>query len=391
MRWIMKQNELLVTIGAAAGLLVASGAAESGSNDAVLKKSLCYEAVVDLIADGGSEETAFKVGEVILWDEGGFLYATYNITLEGWSLTETHLDVQYDWHDIPQADGGNAVPGHFAYRCEHEGGPTSWTYLLEGYVDGETLAIAAHAVVENMDEIVGYTSDLGDFEAALPPQVTMSVTHPDDGGPAYFPHTVITGKSAVDGDYCGWCADADDFIDEKTPYIVNVYSSYDPLVWMYGLVEYPENLDLVNWIINQDFVGQNSPCDGIYTYGDVQKAIWTLVEDTNSDQGLGSWSQCRVDEILATAWNSGEGFTPGCGDEVAVILAPVDGQQIIIAEVTFEDIGLVCEPIYREESAWGEGFDFPGADWSMWFEYLVGECTHGEAGGYDVLGGCEEE
>ena len=34
-----------------------------------------------------------------------------------------------------------------------------------------------------------------------------------------------------------------------------------------------------NWIINQNFVGKSSGCDGAYTYGDVQWAIWQLVDE----------------------------------------------------------------------------------------------------------------
>jgi hypothetical protein len=132
-------------------------------------------------------------------------------------------------------------------------------------------------------------------------------------------------------------------------YTANIYSSYEELP--ISLIEFPENLDLVNWILNQGFVGQPSLCDGIYTYGDVQRAIWVLVEDNPSASGLDSWSQCRVDEILAAAYANGEGFEPGCGDIIGVILAPVGGEQVIIVEVVIE---CGCE------TAWGDGEDFPG-------------------------------
>jgi hypothetical protein len=150
-----------------------------------------------------------------------------------------------------------------------------------------------------------------------------------------------------------------------------VYSSYEDLPE--GLVEYTENLDLVNWIINQGYVGQVSPDGyGTYTYGDVQRAIWTLIEDNNSTSGLGAWSQNRVDEIVAAAYASGEGFTPGCSDYVAVILQPVDGQQVItIAQVTFASVGVPCNPLFEYETAWGAGYDFPGKNWATYFGYTV--------------------
>jgi len=112
------------------------------------------------------------------------------------------------------------------------------------------------------------------------------------------------------------------------------------------MVENPDHLDLVNWIINQDYVGEAAP-DGLgtYTYGDVQRAIWTLVEDGNSTSGLGAYSQARVDVIVAQATANGEGFVPGCGQFVAVILQPVEpgDAQVTIAQVTIAGVGVPCE------------------------------------------------
>jgi hypothetical protein len=67
------------------------------------------------------------------------------------------------------------------------------------------------------------------------------------------------------------------------------------------------------------------------------------VEDAQSTSGLGSWNQNRVDEILVGANAYGEGFEPGCDEYVAVIMAPVGGQQVVIAQVIMGMIPLVCE------------------------------------------------
>ena len=152
-------------------------------------------------------------------------------------------------------------------------------------------------------------------------------------------------------------------------YTANVYSSYETLPA--GTVEYPENLDLVNYIINQEYADTASNCDGtLYTYGDVQKAIWTLIEDDYSTEaGLGSWNQCRVDEILGDARANGEDFVPDCGDVVAVILVPVNSNQLIIAKVTFGEVPVAeCKPGVTE-TAWGDGTPFPGKNWATYFEY----------------------
>jgi hypothetical protein len=194
------------------------------------------------------------------------------------------------------------------------------------------------------------------FNNALPNQVTMSVQYPTAGVPAYFPLVTVSGDGALNGYYEGWCIDQDHTIANNTNYTANVFSSYETLP--VGLVEHPENFDLVNWIINQNFVykpatdllppdaGSNGYGEslGNYTYGDVQRAIWELIDDSPFlTSGLNSWSQNRVNEIKAAAIANGNGFVPTCDDFVAVILQPVGGQQAVtIAQVTYASLGLEC-------------------------------------------------
>jgi hypothetical protein len=326
-----------------------------------------------LIADGGSPDTAFKVGEVKVWNDETNLYIEYVVTEPGWCLVQTHLHAATSPGEIPQTKKGNPKVGQFEYSSEYpfepcEQSPAPYVIPLGDWAAGEKLSIAAHAKVQT---IVGWESDLDGFEAALPDQVTMRVVHP--GGDSYF-NVTITNGGDLNGTYDDWCVDTDHTISPNRNYTADVYSSYETLPD--GLVEYPENLDLINWIINQNFVGQPSVCGGNYTYGDVQRAIWELIEDEQSNSGLGSWSQCRVDEIVNAAQLNGGSFEPGCGDVVAVILVPVDGSQLTIAQVTFADVDVPCIPIYRDETAWGgdyfdEPLEFPGDSWAMYFEYIV--------------------
>jgi hypothetical protein len=106
----------------------------------------------------------------------------------------------------------------------------------------------------------------------------------------------------------------------------------------------------------------------------VQRAIWALVDDAQSASGLGSWSQCRVDEILAGAYANGEGYVPPCGGVFAVILAPVSANQIIIAQVTSIEVEVPCAPVFAGEIAWGGPYPetrFNDKDWSIYFTYTV--------------------
>lgn len=132
--------------------------------------------------------------------------------------------------------------------------------------------------------------------------VWLYVTYPSTGGAAYFPHIYIDvdGDWDPDYDFPGWCLDTDHTIFQNRWYEMNVLTCEDQIPTYY--VDRPWNLHYVYHILNQHWVGRTSPsCSGTYTYGDVQRAIWTVIEDHQSTNGLDDWSQCRVNEILSDA------------------------------------------------------------------------------------------
>ena len=189
---------------------------------------------------------------------------------------------------------------------------------------------------------------LDDLIDTLPDSVTLKVRNPSPGNVAYFQAT-ITGQTILDGIYPdSWCVDVGRTIRQNREYTAIPYSSYDPDL-PEGLVDKPGNLDLVNWLINQNYVGKPSsdPCEGVYTYGDVQKAIWDLIDFSNSNAGVGPRDQCRIDQLVNAAEANGNDFVPGCDEKVAIVLAPVanngNEQQTVIAQVTLIDIVTECE------------------------------------------------
>lgn len=309
--------------------------------------------IVDLLA-GQTQD----VGEVRVWNDGINLHVEYVVDLGGWHLVETHLAVGDSSGDIPQTKKGNPIPGKFDYKHPDIYDVTD-EYVVPladfGFEADDNIAIAAHAVVETM---AGCETNIIELEAALPDQVTMVLAFP--GGDSTF-NVTISGGNIIDGTFDGFCIDTDHYILSGTTYIANVYSSYETLPT--GLVEFPENLDLVNYILNQNWYGQTSPSGGTYTYGDIQRAIWALIEDNQSTAGLGPWSQARVDEILADAYANGEGFVPGCGEYIAVVLAPVGGQQPLIVLIPFYG--------FKDETAWADGTDFSGKNWATYFTYTI--------------------
>jgi hypothetical protein len=321
----------------------------------------------DLIAGGGSPAGAMDVGDVEVWNDGDDLHVKYVIGDPDWCITETHLHVADDMSGIPQKKG-NPPPGKFEYKGEHECvSEVAYEVPLDG-LSGD-IAIAAHAVV----------SQQGDGECSLPmidlpTAVTLTLAHPGIGfgEPSYFDST-LSGGTDIDGTYDGWCVDADLTADTGTTYTAIPYATDGPIPA--GLIENPDNLDLVNYILNQGYVGQPAGCGSeVYTYGDVQMAIWQLLDDALpvDTSSAGPLSTCGTAAILADAMANGEGFEPGAGEVLGVILVPYDDDpETPIAQISIIGIPVECEPEGGDETAWGAGPDFPGKNWAMYIEYEI--------------------
>jgi hypothetical protein len=117
------------------------------------------------------------IGSVNVIRGGGmykdYLFVEYVIDSdEDWEITETHLAVEDDFDNIPQTKKGSPKIGHFEYNEDSDEfwddyysqlyanapSETKIVYKIPLYVEGDhdwetgdTLYIAAHAVVENDD------------------------------------------------------------------------------------------------------------------------------------------------------------------------------------------------------------------------------------------------
>lgn len=311
--------------------------------------------VTDLIA--GQNHDA---GDVTAWTEGTYLYVKLE-TQDGWEMYETHVHVATSVEEFPK-EGVNPSPGQFDHNEKHNPPVTDLTVRFDNdWGNEETLYIAAHAVVCRTVGGLDYVKN------QLPQMVTVEAVHSSALGylKSYF-KLMILSETNVGGEYNGWCIDLDSIMTDYYKYNAYLYSSYDASL-PDGLVEYPLNLPLINWILNQDFVGKESRCNGKFTYGDVQKAIWEIIEDDDwNGEPVGPWDQCRIDEIVAAAYANGDGYVPSCGDYLAIILDPViieDGQLCIVK--TKIPCSESCE------SAWSKGLDFPGGNWAMYLTYEI--------------------
>lgn len=207
---------------------------------------------------------------------------------------------------------------------------------------------------EEIDAGTPETIDLDALKSALPVTATLRVSGngtADDE--AYFPITTLTNAGSLNGTYDGWCIDLDHTISQNANYASHIYSSYDPALPA-GIVEHPENLPMVNWILNQDFQYKSAGVGNApqtYSSADIQKAIWTLLEDTvpaNQAAGSPAPNQLRVDKIVALAMEHPT-YVPPCNGVVAIIVQP-DGTshpQLIGVQATLIPIVGHCETSFH--------------------------------------------
>lgn len=251
--------------------------------------------------------------------EGGAQQVTYT-----YAVTNTSDDVgglvDFDLHDIAVHD-----------TDEDELNAPEYAYGD----DGDSLLNVGETWYYTLTVTLPATNATGLSSAAAPLPATASITMTFPGTalnpPSYWQVTINGG--ALGGVYNAWCIDTDRNLSSGGTYSVGVSSSYSPsAAALFDAGETPENLDLINWVINQNFVGQDAGGGlGAYTYGDVELAIWGLIGDTPTNPGT-SYNDDRVAQIISQAEANGENFVPGPGQRLAVILVP-NGGQIILAEI----------------------------------------------------------
>ena len=188
-------------------------------------------------------------------------------------------------------------------------------------------------------------SEIAYIESLLPETVNVTTTA-KPGANAYFDLSISDPSGFLSGtEIPAWCADQDLSLNANETLDFDVYSSYGDLPE--GRFEVPENFDKVNWLLNQTIVGESSPNGlGEYTFGNIQYAIWLLVDDsvcqvcTFLSDPTGNWNAdgndiAKAEELRDLALNNGDGFVPTYGEQLAVVLVPEGKQSVVITvEVT---------------------------------------------------------
>ena len=244
-------------------------------------------------------------------------------------------------------------PGGFSYtqtdKLSGNGTYTASTTLpTSGTVPGTYTWTVSYVGDANNGGAVDQASSLQAFDASLPSQATEVNTFP--GSNSYW-STTLSNAGTLNGTYAGWCVDTSRVLNSGQAYTVDVYTTAGAPIPS-GLVNMPQNFPEVNWILNQNFVGKVDPNGGtVYTYGDEQLAIWTLIVSNppNSTAGIGTYTQSHVNDILTQAAANGVNFVPGAGQTVAVILQPVNAQGATNAQVTIAAVPINTSEIGTSE------------------------------------------
>ncbi|MCG8431190.1 MAG: hypothetical protein MJA29_08445, partial [Candidatus Omnitrophica bacterium] len=247
------------------------------------------ECVRDLIA-----AQHFNVGYVKVHWENDHVKVEYVIEDTQWQLKEVHFGWFGD--DLPP----HAVPGQMQYGfeglsghyftfnipidqlCEDDDDDKATTKDLRirrpGRITGDdddggcVCNFAAHAVVTRDGECEKSRAKTIFVERNYPDAGLMKATR--QGRTSYF-NVWIKSDAQLNGHvFNGWCLDARKKLDEGRWYDVEII--YDWSQVTDDIVKFPENLKYIEWITEQNYVGNVIRCGAIVQRDHVQNAIWHL-------------------------------------------------------------------------------------------------------------------
>ena len=300
------------------------------------------------------------------------IQVTYNITEPGWTITKTHIAIVRNPLFFPRKWFLRPWLNHFPYKGTHDH-VTSVQYIIDvpNYTNHVYLAI--HAKVEGV-------CNSGD------PVLTPDLPNTDDLDPTWMPSSpdadqyLIQGTFTNLGIYYGWSIDNSRFLNSGASRVVQFISSYDENIpECSSFIENPQNLNLVNWIINHR--------EPNWDRRTIQAAIWKLLNpsgttgnwyDPNASNYMEHDVQLR-ETIINLAYQNGEDYEPGCGDKVLILAyGPETDPCNLTRNIAGFEFPVECNTQTCVKNAWA----FPFADgqptsdlskrfsWVGWARYI---------------------
>ena len=343
---------------------------------------LTYGALVSAHSEGFPFQTDLiagqtdDVGDVLVWNDGSNLYVKFVVSSD--YLYETHVHVATSLSAIPQTKKGNPIPGKFEHSDPH-GCVTDYTYQIPlSWAPGTSLYIAAHAA---LGEQQAMTIVSGDGQTI--------VTQRRSGNQVEF--TAVNQPAVIawepgpsypnDGpDDSGWAAnslwDQNLSVDLRSTGADWIWESYrvqDPL---YGTVltlqrsfdiGCPIGGNLQIACDNGYEVSLNgNPLGSQSVYGEWQTSdLKQAYVDIDGWQTVGSYALTSLQQgtnsltvdVANEYFNTDDYGNPSAGTQ-----SSNPGACIFVLEVTYCAEG---------ETGWGDGSDFSGRNWGMYFGYQV--------------------
>jgi len=392
--------------------------------DAVSVPEIECSCETDLIAGGGGEGGT-HVGSVITTDHFDNTWTvTYN-TVEGWELTELHLHLACDQADLPQNKNHNPKIGHFAYTAYPEPGTTSFVFPDDvedldvvvplvpvgkmGFDECSAACpyFAAHAVVSNtasceeFNTFYGAEQGSGDLYALDPVAGTATLIADINGGSygnqnypngvgwdpvnerlyftsgsggLYFWNDTL-GVVTTAGSLSGSAIADGTFFDGKYYYIPN---NTDDL---YEVMFNPDGTVVSQTAICPDFAGVS------LGFGDiVMDPVGPTLYVSAGVGGNGVLYSVDIETCAATSMAQPTWLQLAFGEDGVLygqdtssgmfyVVDPTTGTWNSVGTIPTGDVsvfrstdlasGTRCVP--ATETAWGQGEDFGGSSWAMYF------------------------
>lgn len=289
---------------------------------------------VDLVAG-----QHINVGTVTVSNDAFSLSVEYMITDPDWCLTETHVHVAESLAGIPQRNG-NPPPGQFDHQMEHDCVPGYLYNILLDWAPDDELYIAAHAAVQKVEVIeeapydactvINYSQGLR--KNGTPVRTERSVP---EQGLEYESGEDETNFFSLG--FAGWivvefCCPVINGEGDDVKVIEDTWTSY-PL----EKAEVYASQDGINWTYLGEADNTTRDALGIHSFKEF-------------DLGLLEWA--TYIKIVDTC-------DPSIHNNEA------DGYDLNAVQALQD-----CVEI-QEETAWGDGDDFPGRNWATYFNYTV--------------------
>ncbi|MDH4140943.1 MAG: hypothetical protein OEV43_10295, partial [Coriobacteriia bacterium] len=311
---------------------------------------------------------------------------------EGWLIVETHTHAADELADIPQKNG-NPIPGQFEKQSHHDPGVTEYKVCFDladlGLSAGEMAYVAAHAVIEKPEEFTcmpeltwmrseeptatldfpGYGTQWTKEQAFAIPLDPEQVVW--DNGAYYNPGGVTPGVNWASWKYRSTDPDG------------GSYNGFSDLRRFRATFNLPTGATVTGGELRAkaSHVAGIPINDNLYVFLNEELEFWggTRVytgQVPGTFMGVAGVSAARgtVEPRETDRW-----YIPGTFPDISGFVSGANAVDVFTEEnerwggMGELELELDCVR-YLDETAWGDGEDFPGRNWATYIKYEIQPC-----------------